>query len=132
MVPRRPGSAVYHRPVKARAWLALALCAGCQPDATTNPSDAAPLSETQVSVRLILNRPTGDAPSDHCEAEHCRALLEMIDGANKTIDFAIYGMRNRVTHGYFSVDLDLVWKTLKKDIPELDAARKSLRLQAKE
>ena len=45
---------------------------------------------------------------------------------------AIYGMRNRVTHGYFSVDLDLVWKTLKKDIPELDAARKSLRLQAKE
>jgi len=31
----------------------------------------------------------------------------------------IYLMRNRVTHGYFSVDLELVWKTLRGDIPEL-------------
>lgn len=31
----------------------------------------------------------------------------------------IYLMRNRVTHGYFSVDLELVWKTLRGDIPDL-------------
>jgi len=31
----------------------------------------------------------------------------------------LYWMRNRVSHGYFSVDLELVWKTLEKDIPEL-------------
>ncbi len=86
---------MYHRPVNARAWLALLLCAGCRPDATTSPSDAAPLSEPNGSVRLILNRPSGDAPTDHCEAEHCRALLQLIDGANETIDFAIYGMRNQ-------------------------------------
>ena len=29
-------------------------------------------------------------------------------------------MRNRVSHGYFSVDLGVVWKTLKSDIPELE------------
>jgi len=31
----------------------------------------------------------------------------------------IYLMRNRVSHGYFSVDLDLVWKTVRGDIPVL-------------
>lgn len=32
----------------------------------------------------------------------------------------LYWMRNRVSHGYFSVDFELVWKTLEKDLPELD------------
>lgn len=31
----------------------------------------------------------------------------------------LYWMRNRVSHGYFSVDLELVWKTIEKDIPKL-------------
>ena len=42
---------------------------------------------------------------------------------------AIYAMRNRVSHGYFSVDLELVWKTLKKDLPELVEALRKLRSQ---
>lgn len=33
----------------------------------------------------------------------------------------IYLMRNRVSHGYFSVDLEIVWKTIQKDLPELAA-----------
>lgn len=33
----------------------------------------------------------------------------------------LYWMRNRVAHGYFSVDMELVWKTLEKDIPELQS-----------
>lgn len=33
----------------------------------------------------------------------------------------VYLMRNRVSHGYFSVDLEIVWKTVQKDIPELAA-----------
>lgn len=31
----------------------------------------------------------------------------------------IAGMRDRLTHGYFDVDLDEVWKTVESDIPEL-------------
>jgi len=31
----------------------------------------------------------------------------------------IYLMRNQVSHGYFSVDLEIIWKTLRYDIPEL-------------
>jgi len=32
---------------------------------------------------------------------------------------AIYAMRNQLSHGYFSIDLDLVWKVVEKDIPDL-------------
>lgn len=31
----------------------------------------------------------------------------------------IYLMRNRVAHGYFTVDLEIVWKTIQQDLPEL-------------
>jgi uncharacterized protein with HEPN domain len=29
------------------------------------------------------------------------------------------GMRNRLIHGYFEVDLDIVWQTVKKELPAL-------------
>ena len=29
------------------------------------------------------------------------------------------GMRNRIAHGYFDIDLDIVWDTVKKDLPVL-------------
>lgn len=31
----------------------------------------------------------------------------------------IAGMRDRITHGYFEVDLEEVWNTVEKDLPEL-------------
>ena len=47
------------------------------------------------NIRLILNFPGPERPMDACEAEHCRALLELIDRAERTIDFAVYGMRDQ-------------------------------------
>jgi len=32
----------------------------------------------------------------------------------------MYWMRNRVSHGYFSVDLEVIWNTIQRDIPELE------------
>lgn len=29
------------------------------------------------------------------------------------------GMRNRIAHGYFDIDLDLVWETIQTALPEL-------------
>jgi uncharacterized protein with HEPN domain len=29
------------------------------------------------------------------------------------------GMRNRIAHGYFNIDLDTVWETATKAVPEL-------------
>ena len=31
----------------------------------------------------------------------------------------IVGMRNRLIHGYFDVDLDVVWETITNDLPQL-------------
>lgn len=45
------------------------------------------------------------------------------DFAAKYPDFplgAAYGMRNALAHGYFKVDLDVVWKTIERDLPMLD------------
>jgi len=33
---------------------------------------------------------------------------------------AAYGTRNALAHGYFKVDLEVVWKTIERDLPELD------------
>ncbi len=30
-----------------------------------------------------------------------------------------YGMRNALSHGYFEVDFELIWKTIHEDLPEL-------------
>lgn len=34
---------------------------------------------------------------------------------------AMYGMRNRVSHAYHRVDLEIVWKTIQNDLPVLHA-----------
>lgn len=31
----------------------------------------------------------------------------------------IYGMRNRIVHGYSGVDLNIVWSTIQEDLPML-------------
>lgn len=36
------------------------------------------------------------------------------------------GMRNRLIHGYFLVDLDVVWRTIQNDIPLLEAPLRQL------
>lgn len=32
----------------------------------------------------------------------------------------LYGMRNRIVHGYDGVDMSIVWATIKSDLPSLD------------
>ncbi len=32
---------------------------------------------------------------------------------------AAYGMRNVLSHGYFKVDLNMVWRTAERDLPQL-------------
>jgi uncharacterized protein with HEPN domain len=32
---------------------------------------------------------------------------------------AAYGTRNALAHGYFKIDLDVVWKTIERDLPLL-------------
>ena len=45
--------------------------------------------------------------------------------ANVPFSFA-YEMRNVLAHGYFKVDLEVVWKTIERDLPDLEAMIQSL------
>lgn len=38
------------------------------------------------------------------------------------------GMRNRIAHGYFEINLDVVWDTVKTALPELLACLRSVRI----
>ncbi|MCM1189219.1 MAG: DUF86 domain-containing protein [bacterium] len=33
----------------------------------------------------------------------------------------LYGMRNRIVHGYSGVDMNIIWDTIHEDLPELKA-----------
>lgn len=33
---------------------------------------------------------------------------------------ALYAMRNRVAHGYWTVDLTVVWRVIERDLPDLE------------
>jgi len=41
----------------------------------------------------------------------------------------IVGLRNRVLHGYFDVDLELVWEILRAELPVLKAQLRALRIE---
>jgi uncharacterized protein with HEPN domain len=44
-----------------------------------------------------------------------------------SVPFAVaYEMRNALTHGYFKVDLEILWKTIELDLPDLKVMIESL------
>lgn len=41
--------------------------------------------------------------------------------------FKIIGLRNRIVHQYFGIDLQIIWQILKKDLPAFKASLKNIR-----
>ena len=53
-------------------------------------------------------------------SENARKLSDTYKDNSRNIPWnAIYGLRNRIVHDYGNVDLNVVFETLKNDIPEL-------------
>ena len=53
-------------------------------------------------------------------SENAKRLSEEYKEANSKIPWgAVYGLRNRIVHDYGNVDLNVVYETLKNDVPEL-------------
>ena len=53
-------------------------------------------------------------------SENARKLTDQYQAQHPAIPWtAIFGLRNRIVHDYGSVVLDVVYDTLKNDIPEL-------------
>lgn len=53
-------------------------------------------------------------------SENAKKLTEQYKQKHNNIPWnAMYGLRNRIVHDYGNVDLNVVFETLKNDIPEL-------------
>lgn len=52
--------------------------------------------------------------------EAANRIPDEIRGKNSHINWSgIIGMRNIIAHGYFKIDPDIVWATIKERLPEL-------------
>lgn len=98
-------------------------------------NDLVKLQHMRDASREIINftaeKSRADLDSDRKLSLSLVHLLEIIGEAATGISNAaveeykditwssIIGMRNRLIHGYFDIDLDIVWQTVQNDIPDL-------------
>ncbi len=53
-------------------------------------------------------------------SENAKRISQIFKDAHEDIPWtALYGLRNRIVHDYGNVDLEIVYSTLKDDLPEL-------------
>ena len=105
-----------HHPLRARDYLGHMLDAVGQIQTYTRGKSASDF----LSDRLLQD---GVVRNVEVLGEASRNLLSAVPDATTKypgIPFAaIYAMRNQVSHGYFVIDLDVVWKVIERDIPDL-------------
>lgn len=89
------------------------------------------LDAATEALSFSQNRSKEDLYSDRMLSLALIRLLEIIGEAARGISPAfrgahselpwqsMAGMRDRLVHGYFDVDLDVVWETVSKDLPQL-------------
>ena len=66
-------------------------------------------------------------------AESTQRLSQAAKDAEPTVPWrSIAGFRNVLTHGYLSVDLEVVWSVVAQDLPALEEAMRRLRSAANE
>ena len=88
----------------------------------------------QEAVALVRGKSRADLDADRTLGLALVRLLEIVgEAANRTSDDArlkypeipwsqIVSLRNRLIHGYDSVDMDILWEILTTDLPQLIAA----------
>jgi uncharacterized protein with HEPN domain len=82
---------------------------------TANVSEAEFLASPMMQDAVVRNiEIIGEAAKNLLEA--CPEFAAKYP----SIPFAqIYGMRNRVAHGYFAVSVEMIWDSVQVDLPEL-------------
>lgn len=81
--------------------------------------------DNMSEVAFLEDRKTQDAVIRNFEvigeaAHNIEQYHSQFANSHPEIPWAVvYTMRNRVAHGYFKVDLELVWKTIHTDLSEL-------------
>lgn len=89
------------------------------------------LDASKKAVAFIQNRKQSDLNSDEMLSLAIIRPLEIIGEAAKAVSVElkaqypeipwrqIAGTQDRLIHGYFNVDMDIVWVIVTKDLPEL-------------
>jgi uncharacterized protein with HEPN domain len=92
------------------------------------------LDACQAIERFVAGRRREDLDSDEMLLLALVRAIEIIGEAATRVSVstrgtlpdvpwsAMAGMRNRLIHAYFSVDPDIVWRTVTEDVPALSAA----------
>lgn len=87
------------------------------------------LDAARLAARVAQQRRRRDLDGDELSAHGLVRLLEIIGEAAARVSpdtratipdlpwAAMVGMRNRLVHGYYDVNLDVVWHTLTTDLP---------------
>lgn len=85
-------------------------------------SDAEKFTQNLSETEFFENREKQYAVLRALEiiGEASKNLSDELKAKNNNIDWRkIVGMRDKLIHSYFGVDLPLVWETVKKDLPQL-------------
>jgi uncharacterized protein with HEPN domain len=89
------------------------------------------LDHAREAVELIQDKFRGDLDSDRLLGLALVRLMEIIGEAANRVSTEyqsshsaipwsqIVSLRNRLIHGYDSVDMDILWQILKQDLPRL-------------
>ena len=91
-------------------------------DMLLSARDALSFTEGMSFDDFVLDRRTQLSALKSVEivGEAAAQVSEDVTRANPDIPWReIVGMRNRLVHGYFDIDLPLVWDTVRQDIPDL-------------
>ncbi|PPE67323.1 DUF86 domain-containing protein [Caldimonas caldifontis] len=92
---------------------------------TTGLSLSGFLSEAMVQDAVIRNLEVIGEACHNIEKHHTEFAT-----AHTELPLAVaYQMRNAVSHGYFNVDLEMVWATTRADLPRLHQQVKALLLE---
>jgi len=79
--------------------------------------------------RFLKDDKTIDAVVRNLEilGEACRQMPEVFKDVHTSIPWPqIAGLRNRIVHDYFGVDLELIWQIVMSEIPNLKQALAAL------
>jgi uncharacterized protein with HEPN domain len=89
------------------------------------------VESAKEAIEYAKNKKRNDLNTDrqlvHClvrcleiTGEAASKISEGLKNNNPQIPWErITGMRNRLVHAYFDINLDIVWKTVREELPEL-------------
>ena len=89
------------------------------------------LDAAKEAVAFVQGKGRGDLDKDRKLLLSLTRLLEVIGEAARKVSAEsqkatpqipwpkVVGMRNRLIHAYFDVDLDEIWRTVQEDLPPL-------------